>query len=53
MMKLKMQVTTKADQVLVTTVELSKLDMEVAVKKAVMALGLDMSEVREVRTVSG
>lgn len=51
-MKLKMQVTTKADQVLVTTVELAKLDMQVAVKKAVLALGLDMSEVREVRVAT-
>ena len=52
-MKLKMQVTTNADQVLVTTVEVPKLDIPVAVKKAVLAFGLAMSDVREVRAVTG
>ncbi len=51
-MKLKMQITTVTDQVLVTTVELASMDMVVAVKKAAIAFGLSMSDIREAHTVT-
>lgn len=51
-MKMKMQVMTLDGAVQITTVELPRLDIRVAVKKAAMALGLSMEEVREVRVVT-
>ncbi len=46
-LKLKVRVVTKADQVLIHTVEVSRLDVQVVVKKAVLSLGLDIRHVRE------
>ncbi len=51
-MKLKMQVTAVSGDVEITTVELPRLDMKVAVRKAALAVGLTMTEVREVRLVT-
>lgn len=51
-MKLKMQVTTIDNAVQTVTVELAKLDIRVAVKKAALALNLDMADVREARIVT-
>jgi hypothetical protein len=50
-MKLKMRVVTKNGRARIVPVELPRLDVEVAVKKAVLSLGLDMSEVQEARIV--
>jgi hypothetical protein len=50
-MKLKMQVTAMDGTVAITTVELPKLDMRVAVMKAALALDLDMADVHTARVV--
>ncbi len=46
-MKLKVQVTTLDDAVETVTVDVVRLDVSVAVKKAVLMLDLDMSDVYE------
>ncbi len=51
-MKLKVQVTTIDQRVQTVTVDVVRLDVSIAVKKAVLALELDMSEVYEAHIVT-
>jgi hypothetical protein len=51
-MKLKVQVTTLDQTVQTVTVDVVKLDVSVAVKKAVLALDLEMSDVYEAHIVT-
>ncbi len=51
-MKLKVQVMTVAGAVETVTVDVPSLDVSVAVQKAVLALDLEMSDVREARLIS-